>query len=87
MDLKRLKRILHEGWSLEPPDALELIIRIEELEAWKASAMNVLGEWDAVHKALGSPSLGQSMAVTSLARVKELKDEIERLNTICDDDR
>ena len=48
--------------------------RIKELETWKASAMRVLSEWDAVFDALGKPgALGDSKAVASLARIKELE--------------
>lgn len=41
----------------------------QRLRAWKAEAMAVLAEWDAVHEALGSPGkLGESKAAASRAK-------------------
>ena len=51
----------------EPADELA------RLRAWKAEAMEVLGVWDQVHDALGSPAkLGQSKATASLAAAQRL---------------
>jgi len=48
--------------------------QVEPLEAWKESAINVLGEWDKVHEALGKPGkLGESMAEASLLEVQKLR--------------
>ena len=48
--------------------------QVEPLEAWKESAIKVLGEWDKVHEALGKPGkLGESMAAASLAEVQKLR--------------
>ena len=47
---------------------------VEPLEEWKESAINVMGEWDKVHEALGRPGkLGESIAAASLAEVERLK--------------
>lgn len=51
----------------EPADELA------RLRSWKAEAMEVLGVWDQVHDALGSPAgLGQSKAAASLAAARHL---------------
>jgi len=57
-----------DGTTLtEPADELA------RLRAWKAEAMELLGMWDQVHDALGSPAgLGQSKAAASLAAARHL---------------
>jgi len=47
---------------------------VEQLREWKDSAMAVLGEWDAVHAALGSPGdLGESKAAAVETEVTRLR--------------
>lgn len=42
----------------------------EELRGWKDSALHVLGQWEAVYEALGSPGpLGRSKAANALDEV------------------
>jgi len=47
---------------------------VEPLEAWKESAIKVMGEWDKVWEALGNPGkLGESMAAASVAEIERLR--------------
>ena len=53
---------------------------VEPLEAWKESAIKVMGEWDKVHEALGKPGkLGESMAAASLAEIERLRALVQEL--------
>lgn len=67
-------------------DAEQQIVR---LIAWRTSAIAVMGEWDEVFKALGSPGrLGESMPANSLAEVQRLVDdqiELRRLKALVAD--
>lgn len=64
--------LCHIPWTPEL-EIKKLKLRVEELEKWKESATAVLAEWDEVHKAAGSPGLGQSKAVASLAWIRQLE--------------
>jgi len=47
---------------------------VEPLEAWKESAVKVMGEWYKVWEALNNPGkLGESTAASSLAEVERLR--------------
>jgi len=60
--------------------------QVEPLEAWKESAINVLGEWDKVHEALGKPGkLGESMAEASLLEVQKLRALVQVLLDGCNE--
>jgi len=60
--------------------------QVEPLEAWKESAINVLGEWDKVHEALGKPGkLGESMAAASLLEVQKLRALVQVLVDGCNE--
>jgi len=60
--------------------------QVEPLEAWKESAIKVLGEWDKVHEALGKPGkLGESMAAASLAEVQKLRALVQVLVDGCNE--
>ena len=60
---------------------------VEPLEAWKESAIKVMGEWDKVWTALGNPGkLGESTAAASLAEVKRLRALVQVLLDIAKSD-
>jgi len=53
---------------------------LHRLRAWKSEAMTVLGAWDQVHAALGSPGrLGELKAEASLTEVTRLRAEVAAL--------
>jgi hypothetical protein len=58
----------------------ELVAEVDRLARWKEEALHVLGQWDLVGLALGSPgALGESRAEAALAAVTELAAERDRL--------
>lgn len=53
---------------------------IERLRRWKAEAIAVIENWEAVWEASGKPGvLGQSKSLGLLGELGRLRDEIERL--------
>jgi len=71
----------YEAWRCTYQDseqaARSAFRHIEELEAWKASAMRVLREWDQVFERLGRPGKpGDSKALATLAYLTTGKAEV-----------
>lgn len=74
MDLHRFTPVHPDAMVSEQDGTHVLYSEVEPLEGWKESAMEILGEWDQVHLALGQPGkLGESMAAASLAEVQKLR--------------
>lgn len=56
-----------------PTLVADLLAVIDRLERWKAEGMTVLGDWERVYEAAGSPgTLGESKAAAVLALVQRL---------------
>lgn len=55
------------------PDERADLDEFDRLTVWKAEALEVLGEWEKVYEALGSPGpIGASKAKAALAAVEAL---------------
>lgn len=62
--------------ALDPHTILDLLDRIEQLEAWRTEGLAVLDQWEKVWKAAGEPGpLGLSKAQNVLDWVLDVKED------------
>ena len=70
--------VTYNGWPL----LIDAADEIERLRRWRAEAITVIGDWEAVWEAAGRPGvLGQSKSLGLLGELGRLDDEIERLRS------
>jgi hypothetical protein len=71
---QRASSALREAWA-----------EVARLRDWKAEALTVLADWEAVYEVLGRPGpLGASKAFAALVEVKSLREREARVRAVCD---